>query len=106
MRIIIHQFPSARSGAERGASAGQAPSDGPEIDMTPEGEFVEAPRLGAGTGFGATLGRWILGLLGLLVVLGVVALAFWMAILILPIVLAVGLIAYAAFRWRMGGFRF
>lgn len=98
MRFVIHQFPPPGAGR----SPGQGPADGPEIDMTPDGGFVEAPR----PGFGATLGRWVAGLLTLAALVGVVALAFWMAILLLPIAIAVGLIAFAAFRWRMGGFRF
>lgn len=93
MRIVIHQFPSA--GPEADPLAG-----GPQIDMTPDGRFVEPPR----PSFGTQLARWAGIAVAVAVALGIVALAFWMALFLLPIAIAAALIGYAAFRWRMSKF--
>lgn len=96
MRIVIHQFPP------KGPQAPRPPGDAPQIDMTPDGSFVEEGR----PGFAATLGRWAATIAAVAAVVGLAALAFWMAIFLLPLAIAAGLIAYAAFRWRVGRFRF
>jgi hypothetical protein len=73
----------------------------PEIDMLPDGTF-RAPRrppIVSRVFFWAVLIASIAGALSL------AAFALWVALIILPVALAAGLIAYAAFRfqlWRAG----
>ena len=71
--------------------------EGPVIDMTPEGEFVDQPK----TGFGVFLIR--LAIFGLAV--GAVALMFWTMLLALPILFVLGIIGYFAIKTRPPGQR-
>lgn len=72
--------------------------EGPVIDMTPEGEFVDLPP--AKTGVGAFLIR--LAVFGLVV--GAIGLMFWTALLALPLLLLAGMVGYfTAFRPRPPG---
>jgi hypothetical protein len=80
------------------------PEDGRTLDMTPEGEFVAPP-----SGYrGGTQAPWSARLLRaavLVAVLGgmviVAGLAIWLAVLMIPVVLIAGAVAYGAYRWRL-----
>jgi predicted lysophospholipase L1 biosynthesis ABC-type transport system permease subunit len=70
---------------------------GPQLDMTPDGRFIEAPR----PTFADKLLR-----LGIIVAVvaalaAVAALALWLAMVLIPVALVAAAIAYAAFRWRL-----
>jgi hypothetical protein len=74
------------------------------IDMTLEGEFV-APPQPPGPTLGARIMVWAIVAMVLAVTLAIVVLTFWFVVMLLPLILAAGLIAYVAFRyqlWRMG----
>ena len=74
---------------------GMEKDEGPVIDMTPEGEFVDPPP--AKPGVGAFLVR--LAIFGLMV--GAVGLMFWTVLLALPLLLLAGMVGYfMAFRAR------
>jgi hypothetical protein len=85
------------------------PEDGRTLDMTPEGEFVAPPsgyRAGAQAPWSAA--PWSARLLRaavLVAVLGgmmiVAGLAIWLAVLMIPVVLIAGAVAYGAYRWRL-----
>jgi predicted lysophospholipase L1 biosynthesis ABC-type transport system permease subunit len=80
MRIHISQFRS-----------------GPQLDMTPDGQFLERPR--------ETPAEKLLryGIV-VAVIAGLVALAafaLWLALILIPVVILAAAVAYAAFRWRM-----
>ena len=69
--------------------------EGPVIDMTPEGEFIDPPP--AKSGVGVFLVR--LAIFGLMV--GAVGLMFWTMLLALPLLLLAGMVGYfMAFRPR------
>jgi hypothetical protein len=75
--------------------SGMEKDEGPVIDMTPEGEFVDPPPVK--TGIGAFLVRLVI--FGLMV--GAVGLMFWTALLVLPLLLLAGVVGYfTAFRSR------
>jgi multisubunit Na+/H+ antiporter MnhG subunit len=76
-----------------------ANSNGPVIDMTPDGAFIEPPK--------PTIGTILLRLAAFAVFLGAIALAFWVAVLLLPIVLILGVAGYFVLRaqLRRGGVR-
>ncbi len=59
--------------------------EGPVIDMTPEGEFVDSPQPKA------DIGMFVVRLAIFGLVLGAVALMFWMAVLVIPLLLLGGL---------------
>ncbi len=70
---------------------------GPQLDMTPDGQFVEPPpetpseklfRYGVAVAAVATLAV-------------MAALALWVAFALIPVAIVAGLIAYGAFRWRL-----
>lgn len=70
---------------------------GPQLDMTPDGQFVEPPsetpsekllRYGAAVAVLAGLAA-------------MAALALWVAFALIPVAIVAGLIAYGAFRWRL-----
>ena len=63
------------------------------VDMTREGEFVQPPR--------ASIGEIALRLLGFVILLGIGALAFWLAVFTIPVLIVVGLIGYLVFRLQM-----
>ncbi len=80
MRIHISQFRS-----------------GPQLDMTPDGQFLEPPRETAAEKL-LRYGVVVAAIAGLL---AVAALAFWLAVMLIPVVIVAAAVAYAAFRWRM-----
>jgi hypothetical protein len=67
--------------------------DGPIIDMTRGGEFIDPPK----PSLGVILAR--LAAFGVLLV--VAAVAFWAALFIIPILLALGLVGYLVARQQM-----
>ena len=71
------------------------------IDMTLTGEFVAPPR----PPMGARLMVWAIALMVIAIAGLIVAVTFWFVLMILPLILAAGLIAWLAFRyqaWRAG----
>jgi hypothetical protein len=69
----------------------------PVLDMTPDGQFRDPrPAPLAEKLFRAAV---VVAVIGGMVV--VAALALWFALLLVPIVLAAGLLAYGLFRWRL-----
>jgi hypothetical protein len=78
--------------------------DGRTLDMTPEGEFVAPPY-----GYrGAAQAPWSARLLRAAVLVAVLGgmvimagLAIWLAVLMIPVVLVAGAVAYGAYRWRL-----
>lgn len=85
-------------------------ADGPVIDMTPEGEFVDMrPPPGAPPFGRLPLGTKVMGISILAAVLAgfaaITLLALWLALQLIPIAIGAGLIAYGVFRfqaWRAG----
>jgi hypothetical protein len=74
------------------------------IDMTLAGDFVSPPRPPRPP-IGTQIMLWAIVAMVLAVTALIVAVTFWFVLMILPLVLAAGLIAYAAFRyqlWRAG----
>jgi hypothetical protein len=70
---------------------------GPQIDMTPDGQFLEPPRETPAEKL-LRYGVVVAAIAGLV---AVAALAFWLAVLLIPVVIIAAAVAYAAFRWRM-----
>ena len=72
----------------------QAP---PELEMTLEGEFVSppSPPIGARILVGAVVVAVIAG------ALSIAALALWLAMMILPVALAAGVVAWGIYRYRL-----
>jgi hypothetical protein len=70
---------------------------GPQLDMTPDGQFIEPPRKSASEKL-LRYGVLVAVIAGLA---GLAALALWFALMLIPVVIGAGAIAYAAFRWRM-----
>jgi Flp pilus assembly protein TadB len=70
---------------------------GPELDMTPDGQFRTPPR--------ATWSQRVLRYAILIAVvaagLAVAALALWFALILIPVAIGAGLVAYGLFRWRL-----
>jgi hypothetical protein len=80
------------------------------IDMTPDGQFRSPPRYSVlGPGIGARLLRIAIIVAVLAGAAAFAALAFWLAMIMIPIALGAGLIAWAMMRlrlWQAGrGFR-
>lgn len=79
------------------------PDDGRTLDMTPDGEFTTP----SAHGFPAAGPPWSMRLLraavmvaalgGVVVIAG---LALWLALLMIPVVLVAGGVAYGAYRWQ------
>ncbi len=67
--------------------------NGPVIDMTPDGNFVQPPK--------PTLGVIAARLIAFAALLVVAAVAFWMALFIVPILIILGIAAYALSRAQM-----
>jgi hypothetical protein len=77
---------------------GMEHSNGPVIDMTPDGEFIDPPKPSILTYF------LRLALFG--VALAAVAALFWTVILVLPLLLLAGALGYLLLKPRsVGGFR-
>jgi len=70
------------------------------IDMTLEGEFV-APPPRPRPPIGARIMVWAIVTMVLALTVLIVALTFWFVVMLLPLVLAAGMIAYLAFRYQM-----
>jgi len=68
-----------------------------QIDMTPEGEFIAPPQ----SRFGNQLLRIALIVASTAAIGALAAFAFWLAITLIPIAIAAGLIAYGVIRYRM-----
>lgn len=64
--------------------------DGPVIDMTPQGEFIDPPK--------PSIGTYLLRLALFGVVLAMVAAVFWTLILVLPLLILAGVVGYFLFR--------
>jgi len=86
MKIIMSRFADGRLG-----------DDARTIDMAPDGTFREPPR--------APLADRVMGYAALTFVaaagLAAAALAFWFAMILIPVALAAGAIAYLVFRYRL-----
>jgi len=67
-----------------------ANANGPILDMTPDGEFIIPPK--------PTLGTILARLAAFAVLLVVAAVAFWMALFIVPVMIILGIAAYALSR--------
>ena len=70
---------------------------GPQLDMTPDGQFVEPPPETASEKL-LRYGAMVAVLAGLA---AASALALWVALALIPVAIVAGLVAYAAFRWRL-----
>jgi hypothetical protein len=72
------------------------PGGAPILDMTPDGAYREVP---------ASMGTRIIQVAVVVAVLaaavGIAALALWFALMLIPVAIAAGLIAYAAFRFKL-----
>jgi len=70
------------------------------IEMTLEGEFVSPPpppRLPVAT----RIMVWAIVAMVLAIAVLIVALTFWVVVMILPLILGAALVAYLAFRYQM-----
>jgi hypothetical protein len=77
----------------------------PLLDLTPEGEFRQAPSPFGRPNWAARLVGWAVIVALIAGGLAAAALAFWLALTLIPIAIVAGLIAYVAFRfnlWRIG----
>ncbi|HVY15911.1 MAG TPA: hypothetical protein VHB27_11840 [Rhodopila sp.] len=68
----------------------------PEIDMTPEGEFVDPPRPPILT----RVMMWAIVVAVLAGALSIAAFALWLFLLLLPIALGAAAVAYGVFRFQ------
>ena len=70
---------------------------GRDLEMTPDGQFRGPPPL--------TLAERIFRAAVVVAIiaggLGLAALAFWFALLLIPVAIVAGLLAWAALRWRL-----
>ena len=73
---------------------------GPVLDMTPDGQFVDAPPTPGMPPFGVR----VMGISILVAVLAgfaaIALLALWLALQLIPIAIGAGLIAYGVFRFQ------
>jgi uncharacterized membrane protein len=67
--------------------------NGPIIDMTQNGEFIDPPKPRLGTIF-TRVALFAVAVL-------ILAVAFWMALFIVPVLLILGLIGYGVARYQM-----
>jgi hypothetical protein len=78
-----------------------------QIDMTPDGEFIAPPS----SPFSSKILRVALVVMTLAAAAGIAFLALWLALVLIPIAIGAGLIAYGVLRYRMwkagnsGGFQ-
>ncbi|HUC19833.1 MAG TPA: hypothetical protein VMA37_19310 [Acetobacteraceae bacterium] len=73
----------------------------PLLDLTPDGEFRQPVR----PPWVARVAAWALVVAVIAGGLAAAAVAFWLALTLIPIAIVAGLIAYVAFRfnlWRIG----
>lgn len=80
MKLIIKRFP-----------------DDNEIRMTADGRFIDPPP----TPIASTIFRYALLVAMASVALGFAALAIWFTLMLIPVALAAGAVAWLAWRWRM-----
>jgi hypothetical protein len=71
-------------------------SQGPVIDMTPDGQFIEPPK--------PSILTYLLRLAMFGVALAVVVALFWTMLLVLPLLILAGVIAFFVFRPRITHF--
>jgi hypothetical protein len=76
--------------------AGMANANGPILDMTPDGAFIEPAK--------PKLGTILARLAAFAVLLVVAAITFWMALFIVPVMIILGLAAYAFSRSQIRRF--
>ena len=70
---------------------------GPQLDMTPDGQFLEPPRETPADKL-LRYGVVVAAIAGLV---AVAALALWLAMILIPVAILAAAVAYGAFRWRM-----
>ena len=68
-----------------------------ELDMTPDGQFRGPPP----ASLADRIFRWAILVAVIAGGLGLAALAFWFALLLIPVAIVAGLLAWAALRWRL-----
>src|SRR5579871_3945476 len=73
------------------------PGRPPVLDMTPEGAFRTPPRMPAATRIGAVAALIALGAGAI----AIAALLLWAAVLLIPVAIAAGAVAYLAFRFQL-----
>jgi hypothetical protein len=71
----------------------------PQIDVLPDGSYREVPVRGAS--LVTQVGRFALIVAVLAGLIALASLAFWLAISLIPIAIGAGLVAWAAFRFRV-----
>jgi len=71
----------------------------PQIDVLPDGSYRQVPV--RGPSLATQIGRYALIVAVLAGVIAVASLAFWLAISLIPIAIGAGLVAWAAFRFRV-----
>ena len=71
----------------------------PQIDVLPDGSYREIPV--RGPSLVTQVGRYALVVAVLAGVVALASLAFWLAISLIPIAIGAGLVAWAAFRFRV-----
>jgi hypothetical protein len=69
----------------------------PELDLLPDGSFRQPPR----QPIAARIFAWALVIAAVAGALAVAAFALWIALILIPVVLVAGLIAWLAFRYQM-----
>jgi hypothetical protein len=67
------------------------------IEMTPDGKFIDPPR----TPVAARVFRYAVIVALVAVAMSVAALLAWFALMLIPVALAAGVIAWGAWRWQM-----
>jgi uncharacterized membrane protein len=70
-----------------------ANSNGPVIDMTPDGDFIEPSK--------PTLGTILARIIAFGMLLVIAAVAFWMALFIIPVLIILGVAGYAFARMQV-----
>jgi uncharacterized membrane protein len=73
-----------------------AKSDGPVIDMTPDGAFIDPPKSAP-----VSLGTIVARVIAFGVALCVVALLFWAALFVIPVLVVLGVVGYFLGRGQM-----
>ena len=80
-----------------------APPTPPVLDMTPDGQFREPLRQGAGAPRVPASFKLLIGAVVVAILAGtaaVAALALWVVSMLLPVMIIAGGVAYAAFKYR------
>ncbi len=77
----------------------------PVIDLTPEGEFRQPASPFGPPPWAARIAAWALIVALVAGGIAVAAIAFWLALTLIPVAIIAGLVAYGAYRfqlWRAG----